>query len=293
MIIVDRENCIGCGICEENCLVEAIKVINEKAAVNENCCYCKTCIKNCTANCKLKEVSRYTESRPEQVSLFRQSALDHGHFLDSSNPFFERDLSKCILCGICIRTCNEINGVKSLDFLHCSDRAIVGPTGTDLILESTCESCGECVVRCPTAALSFKKRKAPEQEIKSICSYCGVGCGVYLGVRGNEVVSVRGDKENIVNEGTLCVKGRFGFEFINHKDRLKYPLIKRNDEFEEVTWDEALSFIAEKIKITISKNGPHSLAGLSSARCTNEDNYLFMKLLRTLGTNNIDHCARL
>ncbi len=127
-------------------------------------------------------------------------------------------------------------------------------------------------------------------EVKSICSYCGVGCGVKLGVRGQKVVSVEGDRDNIVNKGSLCVKGRFGYKFINHPERLKTPLIKKNGTLEEATWDEALDLIAEKF----SNSKGDKFAALASARITNEDNYLIQKFTRAvMGTNNVDHCARL
>ncbi len=131
------------------------------------------------------------------------------------------------------------------------------------------------------------------REVKTICSYCGVGCSFYLSVSGDRVVSVRGDKESPVNRGQLCIKGRSGYQYINHPDRLNKPLIKRDGEFVEASWDEALDLVASKFKNIIEESGPKALGGLSSARCTTEENYLFSKLLRSLGTNNLDHCARL
>jgi predicted molibdopterin-dependent oxidoreductase YjgC len=122
------------------------------------------------------------------------------------------------------------------------------PWVTGLFFESICESCGECVERCPTGALVRKKYEMPEREVKSVCSYCGVGCGIYLGVRGDTVVRVRGDKESPVNQGNLCVKGRFGFQFINHPDRLKTPLIRKNGRLEETTWDEVLDLVVSKMR---------------------------------------------
>jgi len=291
MLFVDREKCTGCGICEENCLVDAIKVVDGVAVVNENCCFCKTCLKNCTGDCKLKEIELFLGETPADMKM--RGADVSTYPVDTSNPYFERDPSKCILCGICIRTCDEINGVGAIDFSYRGYKTTVATPGDKPIKDSDCESCGECVVRCPTAALAFKERQVPEQEVKSVCPYCGVGCGIYLGVRDEQVVCVKGDDKSPVNHGELCVKGRFGAGFVNHPDRLTTPLIKKDGEFKEASWDEALSLVSKKFDQARKQYGAESLAGLSSARCTNEDNYLFMKLLRTLGSNNVDHCARL
>ena len=131
------------------------------------------------------------------------------------------------------------------------------------------------------------------KKVKTTCIYCGVGCQMYLLVKGNRVVGVEPARGK-ANNGLMCVKGRFGYGFINHPDRLKTPLIKRNGKFEEATWEEAYDLIVNKIKEIREKYGPDSLGGLSSAKCTNEENYLFQKMFRALiGTNNVDHCARL
>lgn len=251
---------------------------------------CQTCVRN--GSCNLQEVSSFVGvDRDRMQRLRRFSSSDYS--IDTSNPYFERDASKCILCGICIRTCDEINGVGAIDFAFRGYTTAVSTLGDKPLLDSKCESCGECLVRCPTGALSLKGQPSPEREVKSVCTYCGVGCSIYLGVRGEKVVNVRGDDKSPVNQGELCVKGRFGFSFIDHPDRLNTPLVKKNGKFEEASWDEALSVVADKMKETLKNQGPDGLAGLSSARCTNEDNYLFMKLLRSLGSNNLDHCARL
>ena len=147
-----------------------------------------------------------------------------------------------------------------------------------------------CVSGCPVGALVAKNELRPEREVKTVCSYCGVGCSIYLGVRDDLIVSVRGDEESPVNKGNLCVKGRFGYEFINHPKRLTSPLIKRNGEFVEVTWDEALDLVATKL----AGYKGNQFATIASARCTNEENYVIQKFTRAvMDTNNIDHCARL
>lgn len=250
---------------------------------------CQTCEKN--SNCTLQEVSNFVGITSERMNRLRRFSPDKS--LDYSNPFFSRDFNKCILCGICIRACDEISGVEAIEFAFRGYKTTVAVLGDKPLLDSKCESCGECVERCPTGALSYVNQFAAEREVETICSYCGVGCGISLGIRGEQVVSVRGNKQNPVNQGELCVKGRFGFHFINHPDRLKTPLVKRNGKFEEVSWDEALNLAADKFNEIKNTHGIESLGGIGSARCTNEENYLFQKLFRLMRCSNIDHCARL
>jgi formate dehydrogenase alpha subunit len=210
--------------------------------------------------------------------------------VDESNPFFERDPNMCILCGRCVRTCQNVQRVKGIDFMFRGYNTQVAPFGNKPLSESRCESCGECVVRCPTGALKPKNVVVPEREVKTTCPYCGVGCSFYLGVKGNKTVSVRGDIESPVNRGSLCVKGRFGYDFVNHPDRLKTPLIKRNGTFVKADWEEALTLITEKF----AGYRGDAFAILSSAKCTDEENYIIQKFGRAvMGTNHIDHCARL
>jgi len=247
---------------------------------------CLSCPKN--DECTLQRVASYVGVEERRLKQLRMVAPRYK--VDDSNPFFVRDPNKCVLCGICVRTCEEIQGVSAINFAFSGFATAVTTTGDRPIAESICESCGECVARCPTGALMPKNYKRPTREVKSICPYCGVGCSIYLGVRGGEVVSVRGDPESPVNRGSLCVKGRFGFDFISSPERLRRPLIKRNGRFEEVSWDEALDFVAERFK----RYKGNTFAAISSSRCTNEENYLVQKFARAvMGTNNVDNCARL
>jgi formate dehydrogenase alpha subunit len=209
---------------------------------------------------------------------------------DSSNPFFERDPNICILCGRCVRTCSSVQRVKGIDFIFRGYNTRIAPFGDKPLADSRCESCGECMVRCPTGALKPKHFVQPEREVRTTCPYCGVGCSFYLGVKGNTTVSVRADKAGPANRGSLCVKGRFGYDFVNHPDRLKVPLIKKKGKFIRANWDEALAVVAERF---LRYKG-EAFALLSSAKCTNEDNYVIQKFARAvMGTNHIDHCARL
>ncbi len=210
--------------------------------------------------------------------------------IDDSNPFFYFDPNKCILCGICVRTCEEIVGLGALDYVNRGYRSVIGTFGNEPFIDSICESCGECVVRCPVGALAPKKAQRPTREVQTTCDYCGVGCGIYLGVKGNKIISVRGDRERPTNQGSLCVKGRYGFNFINHPDRLTSPLIKKNGGVVEASWEEALDLVANKF----ADSKGERFAALASAKCTNEENYLIQKFTRAvMKTNTVDHCARL
>jgi formate dehydrogenase alpha subunit len=247
---------------------------------------CTNCLQN--SNCQLQVVTAFVGINQKRFDRLRKTKVYIE--VDRSNPFFNLDHNKCILCGICVRTCDEVQGVNALDYGKRGYKTIISTYGNKLIQESDCESCGECVVRCPVGALYPKKSLIPSREVKTICTYCGVGCNIYLGVRGNKIISSRGDRESIVNKGRLCVKGRFGYEFINHPDRLKVPLIKKDGKFVESTWDEALDLIAKKF----AASKKEKFAAFSSARVTNEENYVVQKFTRAvMGTNNIDHCARL
>jgi predicted molibdopterin-dependent oxidoreductase YjgC len=166
--------------------------------------------------------------------------------------------------------------------------------------DSDCVFCGECLQACPVGALVPKQDLVSKvsinetKRVRTTCSYCGVGCQVYLHVKDNRVVRVTGVEGAGPNFGSLCVKGRFGYDFIQHPGRLTSPLIKENGEFREATWDEALGLVAEKMGSIKRESGSDSIGLLTSARITNEENYLAQKFVRAvIGTNNIDHCARL
>jgi formate dehydrogenase major subunit len=247
------------------------------------------CLGCAAANdCGLLKDSAYLGIDPEQLKRLRPS--NKGLPIDTSNPFFQFDPNKCVLCGICVRTCDEIVGRGALGFIGRGFDTMVGTFENKPFIDSICESCGECVVRCPVGSLTPKKPEFAAREVQTTCVYCGVGCGIYLSVAGDKVVSVRGDRERPTNEGSLCVKGRYGFGFINHSDRLTKPLIKKNGEFVEAEWDEALDLVASKF----AERKGERFAALASAKCTNEENYLIQKFTRAvMETNTVDHCARL
>ena len=266
--------------------IEKVRRIAVELLIANHHADCLSCAQN--NKCELQQVAAYIGIDHERLErLIRPVGTVP---LDTSNPFFNRDPNKCVLCGICVRTCEEIQGVSAIDFAFRGFNTTISTFGGKPLTESRCESCGECVVRCPVGALAPKKTQEPSREVKTTCAYCGVGCGIYMGVRGNKIVSVRGDTDNTINRGCLCAKGRYGYEFINHPGRLTSPLIKRNGEFVEASWDEALDLIAGKF----SKYREGDFSAISSAKCTNEENYIIQKFTRVvMGTNNLDHCARL
>jgi formate dehydrogenase major subunit len=276
----------GMVISTEDPEVQQIRKNTVELIVANHPMTCLTC--EADSNCELQKVAHYVGVTPESLKRYRRSVRSIQ--MDRSNPFFDIDHSKCIMCGICVRTCDELQNINAIDYAQRGVNSLISTLGNKPIAESRCESCGECVVRCPVAALAAKDSMEPMREVKTICSYCGVGCGIMLGVRGDKVVRVRGDKENPVNQGSLCVKGRFGYKFINHPERLTTPLVRKDGELVEATWDEALDRIAKKF----AQSKGEKFASLASARITNEDNYLIQKFTRAvMGTNNIDHCARL
>jgi len=251
---------------------------------------CLSCPMN--NRCELQRIAAYVGVR-EQRFLGEKHSLP----LDDSNPFFVRDLERCILCGTCVRTCDEIQNRRAIHYAY---RGFATKIAVELdrdLLESTCEFCGQCVAKCPVGALYTKsefKHGSPTGATRTVCAYCGVGCGLILQTRGQKVIGALGDFDNPVNAGGTCVKGRFGYDFVNHADRLTQPLIRRNGELTPATWDQALDLVADRLADIKKKHGADAIAVLSSAKCTNEENYLLQKLSRAvLGTNNVDHCARL
>lgn len=223
----------------------------------------------------------------------------HSYTVEDFNPFIERDHNKCVLCGRCVRICTEVQGCGVFEFANRGFETITTTPFDRSLMETPCVFCGQCVSTCPVGALTGKLRKYKGRIWETIqtvttCPYCGVGCQLRLYAKNGEVIGVSADLEEGVNKGNLCVKGRFGYEFINHPERLKAPLIRKGGKFIEASWDDALSLVATRFLETKEKYGANAIGGLSSAKCTNEENYLFQKFMRAVvGTNNVDHCARL
>jgi len=228
------------------------------------------------------------------------------------NPFVRVDFNKCILCRRCVLACAEIQvrNVWGVAYRGFDERIVAGADTT--MLDARCESCGQCAAYCPTGALSDKmsygKGRAHQvTKVKTTCTYCGVGCQFNLNIKDGKVIGVTSNPDAPVNGMALCVKGRYGYDFIHHPDRLTKPMMRRylleggtksrqgsGWEWVETDWETALSISAEKLRGIRNQHGHDSIGVLTSAKCLNEENYLMNKFARqVVGTNNIDHCARL
>jgi formate dehydrogenase alpha subunit len=248
----------------------------------------------------------------------------HEYVEHVENPFVMRDYNKCIMCGRCIRICREVQGVGVYDFVNRGFKAIPGTPFDKDMQETPCEFCGQCISTCPTGAIKarpyegkgriaardmlrnacayFKMSEEDMMEalgldnwvVRTTCAYCGCGCQLDLHVIDNKVAEVTSPKMVGSGQGNLCVKGRFGYDFIASDERLTKPLIRKGKKLVEAEWDEALDLVARKLGAIKKKEGADAIGVLSSARATNEDNYLVQKFTRAvIGTNNVDHCARL
>lgn len=245
--------------------------------------------------CRLQDLAvRY------HVKTGRFPSIEMSYPIENVNPFIIRDFSRCILCGRCVQACNEIQVNNAISFGYRGYEAKIVTKGDLPLKDSDCVFCGECVQACPVGALILaqdlllERGPGEAKKVRTTCSYCGVGCQLYLHVKDNKVIKVTGVDDVGPNYGSLCVKGRFGYDFINDPARLKTPLIRENEKFREASWDEALDLVAEKLSQIKRESGPDSIGVLCSARITNEENYLAQKFARAvIGTNNIDHCARL
>ncbi len=219
--------------------------------------------------------------------------------IDDANPIMIRDQAKCVKCGKCVRVCREIQVTSTYDHVGRGFTSTVTTANDRPIDKEICRMCGQCIAVCPTGALFNKNfigyRTQELEKIRTTCPFCGTGCNFTLNVdrENNRVVGVTPAAEAPINGREMCVKGRFHTDFISSPDRLTSPLIKREGEFLPVSWEEALNYTASRFTEIRDQHGPDALAGLSSARCTNEENYLFQKFMRAvIGTNSVDHCAR-
>ncbi len=252
---------------------------------------CLTCEVN--NNCELQEVAarvgvrdvRYPEGKNH---LDRKKDLSH--------PYMTSDFSKCINCFRCVRACDEVQGQFVLSMAGRGFESHIVKDMETTFNDSSCVSCGACAQACPTSAISdvFESKSIQvDTKVRTVCTYCGVGCNLEVAVKGGKIKSIQAPYEAEANGGHTCLKGRFAFSFYNHPDRLRTPLIKRNGEFVPVSWDEAYDFIAGKLTEIKNTYGGDAIAGISSSRGTNEENYLMQKFIRAvMGTNNIDCCAR-
>ncbi|MCM0083840.1 formate dehydrogenase subunit alpha [Geomonas sp. Red32] len=260
---------------------------------------CVSCVQD--GSCQLQDLAfRYNLGRHDRKLPPIWQEIDKTS--DYSSPVLDFEASKCIECARCLRACYELQGKGVIGFVNRGIKTTVG-TGFKDWTASNCDGCGQCIQICPVGALTAKqvygdrkriREKDIERTVQTTCPYCGVGCQLDVAVRKNHIIRVTGSEDALPNHGKTCVKGRFGLDFVNHPARLRWPLIKRDGSFVEVSWDEAIAYTAQRLAGIKGEHGPDAIAGLSSARCTNEENYLFQKFIRgVVGTNNVDHCARL
>jgi formate dehydrogenase major subunit len=238
-----------------------------------------------------KQFHRYLKAYGIQATGKPQPAK-----LDASHPYIHVDMSQCVTCYRCVRICDEIQGQFVWQAWNRGDQTEIRPATGSNLATSECVSCGACVDTCPSGALEDKsllKHGVPTNWTKTICSYCGTGCEVNVGTRDNRITTIRPALEGPSNHGHTCVKGRYAFEYVYAQDRVTSPMIRRNGNWEKVSWDEAIQFVSDRLRDTIARHGPDSVGLLTSARGTNEENYVGQKFARlVLGTNNVDCCAR-
>jgi len=253
---------------------------------------CMTC--EDSGSCKLEKYAyEYGIRKP------RFEGARHNYPIRSMNPFFERDYNKCILCARCVTVMHEVQYCAAVDQTQRGFNTKLAAFSDANMQQTPCVFCGNCVSVCPVGALSekagrFKGRAWELAKTATTCSYCGVGCTLVLNTKENKIVKVTSDRQLGMNNGWTCVKGRFGYDYVHSPERLTHPLVREKGQVREASWDEALTRVAEAFQEVKKKHGPDAIGVLVSAKCTNEENYLLQKLARAaIGTNNVDHCARL
>ena len=255
---------------------------------------CLTCPAN--GDCELQDMAGVVGLRDVRYGMDGKNHLDAPK--DESNPYFSFDESKCIACSRCVRACSEVQGTFALTIAGRGFGSKVSASDGVPFLESECVSCGACVQACPTATLQEKTvidLGVPTRKVKTTCAYCGVGCSFVAELRGDELVRMVPDKTGGANAGHSCVKGRFAWGYAGHTDRVTEPMIRDSieDDWKVVTWEEAISFTAERLSAIQQQYGTDAIGGITSSRCTNEEVYVVQKMVRAaFGTNNVDTCAR-
>src|SRR3990170_4083874 len=241
---------------------------------------CLTCSAN--GDCELQDMSGVVGLREVRYGVGEgENHLDAP--TDSSNPYFDFDASKCIVCSRCVRACDEVQGTFALTIEGRGFDSKVSPGG-ELFLDSECVSCGACVQACPTATLEEKSvvdLGMPNRSVITTCAYCGVGCSFKAELKGDELVRMVPYKDGGANEGHSCVKGRFAFGYATHKERVLTPMLREKitDPWQAVSWDEAIKFAADKFKATQAKYGKGSIGGITSSRTTNEEVYVVQRMI--------------
>lgn len=250
---------------------------------------CLSCGCQDVFTCRLRDYATQLKVQPLKLGFGKRK-----YPVFEDHPFIVRDPNKCVLCGNCVRVCEEVQGIGALGFVYRGSETVVLPSLKSSLTETQCNSCGQCVSICPTGALTQRNMLAKPgpwrtQKVESICPYCSIGCKVELNAVGNQVVSITSSGEkNTVNEGDICAKGSFAYTFAQSPERLRSPLVSQNGALEEVSWDRAIATAGQLLKDVRETSGLDSVAVAVSPRMTNEENYLAYKLGRmALGTNNI------
>jgi formate dehydrogenase major subunit len=262
--------------------------------ISEHPLDCLTCSAN--GDCELQDMAGAVGLREVRYGYDGRRHPNPG--LDTSNPYFTYEPSKCIVCSRCVRACEEVQGTFALTIAGRGFDSVVSPSQEQPFLDSECVSCGACVQACPTATLNEKsviEIGTPARSIITTCAYCGVGCAFRAEMRGDELVRMVPWKDGKANRGHSCVKGRFAFGYATHKDRILKPMIraKITDPWREISWEEAINHAASEFKRIQAKYGTGAVGGITSSRCTNEETFLVQKLVRAgFGNNNVDTCAR-
>jgi formate dehydrogenase major subunit len=255
---------------------------------------CLTCAAN--GDCELQDMSGVVGLREVRYGFDGENHLDAPK--DTSNPYFDFDPSKCIVCSRCVRACDEVQGTFALTIDGRGFDSKVSASAGESFLDSECVSCGACVQACPTATLqerSVVELGMPTRSVITTCAYCGVGCSFKAELRGDQVVRMVPYKDGGANEGHSCVKGRFAFGYASHPDRVMAPMVRERitDEWRTVSWEEAITHTARRLMEIQAAHGAGAIGGITSSRCTNEEVYVVQKMVRAaFGNNNVDTCAR-